>query len=806
MTLINRAAYNTDVDDYFVAIIIPEKEPMFLTTLRLIFRNLWKSKITSSVNIIGFAFSLAACFIIGLYILNEFSYDKFHKNYSNIFRVVNDENQRSQVDYTLKEDILKEIPEVTNACHLLPRKNKIQVEYQGNTLDINSSLSTDNSFFRIFSFPLIIGNQNEPFDNNNHSILISANVAGLLFDKGNPLGKLVKINDRDEYTICGVFKDFPVNSSISADIILNESYEINTRAERYSKDGKQEFQRTIFILVNNPDHTDLITGKINNLLTGKDLLLKKVRLQPLSDIYLFDNTTNWDFNKGNYSLILLFLGIAIITLILASINYINISIAQYNQRSKETGVRKTFGASRFKLIRSFLAESMVVTLISLILALFLTDTFLSLFNSLFNLQLQAASLISVQFLIIFIILIFVLGIINGIGPALIITSFNPVQIFQKRYLKLHGKNYIRNILTTIQFTASIALIICVLLIIKQLYFFKHKDLGFKDNNLLKITANNITKYEPLKDKLLQNPSILYATYSSGIPGEINHAESPGIDADFYTKGVPIIHSDASFVKTFQIGISEGRDFIESGNKNVCLISETASKAFGWEKEWQDKYFQRNNNYVGYKVLGIFKDFHFRSMYQEISPLVIEYNDNQKSFLTLRLSSQNLSETIDYINKTWKEIEPDVLLDFAFYDAWFDSMYKKEEHLAKMVSSFAILAIIISCLGVFGQAILNTINRTKEIGVRKINGAKINEVILLLNIAILKWVCIAFFIATPITWYLMNKWQHNFAYKTNLSWWIFILGGLGVSVMTLLTVSWQSWKAANINPVDCLKDE
>jgi putative ABC transport system permease protein len=741
-----------------------------------------------------------------LYILNEFSYDKFHKNYYNIFRVVNDENQRSQLDYTIKEEILKEIPEVTNSCHVLPRKSKIQLEYQNKIININSSVSADNNFFNIFSFPLEIGDKNEPFDKNIHSLLISEHVAGLLFDKGNRLGKRVKVNDRDEYTVCGVFEDFPGNSSIDADIILNETYEINTHTESYSKNGKKEFQRTIFISVNNPAQIDLITRKINNLLAGKDKLLKKVRLQPLSEIYLFDNTENWNFNKGNYSLIMLFLGIAIITLILASINYINLSIAQYNQRTKETGVRKTFGASRLKLIKSFLTESIVVTTISLLIALTLTDTFLPLFNSLFNLKLQASSLISVQYILVFLILIFMLGIINGIWPALIITSFNPVQIFQKRFLKLQGKDYLKNILTTVQFTASITLIICVLLIIKQLYFIKHKELGFRDNNLLKITAYNVTKYEPLKTRLLQNPSILDATYSSGIPGEINYSYNAGIDADFYTRGVPVIHGDASFIKTLKINISEGRDFLESENKNVCLISETALKAFGWGKEWPDKYFQKDNDSPGYKVVGVFKDFHFRSMYREIVPLVIEYSDMQKSFLTLRISDKNISETIDYINKTWKEFEPKISLDFAFYDTWFDSMYKKEEQLAKMVSSFAILAIIISCLGVFSQAILNTINRTKEIGIRKINGARITEVMAMLNLDILKWVFIAFLIATPISWYLMNKWHQNFAYKTNLSWWVFILGGLGVSVVTLLTVSWQSWKAANINPVDCLKDE
>ena len=264
-----------------------------------------------------------------------------------------------------------------------------------------------------------------------------------------------------------------------------------------------------------------------------------------------------------------------------------------------------------------------------------------------------------------------------------------------------------------------------------------------DNNLIKIASNNITKFEPLKAKLLQNPSILYATYSSGIPGEINYSNNPGNDADFYTKGVPIIHGDASFIKTLQIDISEGRDFLESENKNVCLISETASKAFRWGNDWSDKYFQKDNNNKGYKVVGVFRDIHFRSLYQEIEPLVIEYNDMQRSFLTLRISSQNISETMDYINETWKEVEPTVSMDFTFYDTWFNSMYKKEEQLAKMVSSFAILAIIISCLGVFSQAILDTINRTKEIGIRKINGAKITEVMTMLNLDILKWVVLGF---------------------------------------------------------------
>lgn len=778
---------------------------MFLTNLKIVFRNLWKSKITSTINILGFAFSLSICFIIGLYILNEFSYDKFHKNYNNIYRIVNVENQRSQVDYTIKDEVLRLIPEVDDYCHLLLRSHSI-LAYQNKTIDINNQLSCDNNFFNIFSFPLLLGDQNKPFDNDKKSLLISKHVAGILFENENPLGKIVKLRNREEYIVGGVFKDFPKNSSIYADIIKNESFEVDKHAEGYEKDGKREFQRTIFLTVNNPSDAEVVTRKANDLLKGKDKMLKTIWMQPFKDLYLFDNTQNWDFNKGNYSLIKLFIGIAFITLVLASINFINLSIAQYNQRTRETGIRKTFGAKRLSLIKLFLTESIIVTFISLILAILLTDTFLPLFNSLFNIQLQISSLMSIKYILILAILIFVLGIINGIWPALLITSFNPIQIFQKQFIKLGGRGYIKNILTTIQFTISIALIISVLFMIKQLSFIKHKDLGFKDSNLLKISTYYISKFEPVKNKLLQNPSILNATYSSGIPGEINYGFNPGMDADHYTHGVSVIHGDASFIRTFQINIIEGLDFFESENKKACLISETASKDLMWEKSWSGKHFQREENSNGYEVVGVFKDFHFRSMYQRIEPLVIEYDDMQKSFLTLRISNQNIPETMDYIKKTWNEIEPEVPIDFAFYDTWFDSMYNKEEQLAKMVTTFAILAIFISCLGIFSLTILSTINKTKEIGIRKINGAKAYEIMIMLNVNILKWIAVAFIIATPIAFYAMNRWLENFACKTILSWWIFALAGIGVSILTLLTVSWQSWKAANINPIICLKVE
>jgi len=779
---------------------------MFYTNLRVIFRSLWKSKTTSFVNILGFAFSLAVCITITLYILNEFSYDRFNKNFSNIFRIVNDENNRSQVDYSVKEDILEEIPDISGSCHILLRRGKTRVEYQNIGIDIGNLASTDNDFFRIFSFPLLIGNQDEPFDHDNNSILISEKVSRILFGKEDPVEKRVKLNNKDEYTVRGVFKNIPANSSIYADIFFNETYEINKRAEHYQKDGKEEYQRTVFLTLNSRTQISDVTEKIDNLLAGKDKLLKRIRLQPLKEIYMFDNTTNWDFNKGNYQLITLFIGIGFIILLLASLNYINLSVAQYNQRIKETGVRKTLGASRFRLIRNFLAESVIVTIISLILAFIITDALLPVFNSIFSIDLHLSSLISVKYIALFITGIVLLGLMNGIWPAIIISSFNPVQIFQKRYLKINGSHRFRPLLTTIQFSASITLIICVLFIVKQLSFIKHKDLGFRDDNLIKISAENITNFDPLRNRLLQNPSITDITFSSGVPGIINDGYEPGMDAEHYNHGVAVIRSDDSFVRTFQIEILSGRDFSKTDNSNVCLVNETACRDFGWGNEWSEKYFRKERDNPGYKVIGVLRDFNFRSLYQEIEPLVIEYNDIQKNILTLRISDRNLTGTLDYINKIWKEVEPDVSLDFAFYDKWFDSMYENEERLAKMVGSFALLAIIISCLGLFSQAVLSSVNRTKEIGIRKINGAEISEIIIMLNRDLSRWVSFAFLFAAPLSFYIMKRWYHNFAFKSGLSWWIFLSGGLIAATVALLAVSWQSWKAAKINPIDCLRDE
>ncbi|WP_346857297.1 FtsX-like permease family protein [uncultured Draconibacterium sp.] len=776
-----------------------------MTNIKLIFRSLVKDKTTFVINIVGFAFSLSICAIIAVYVLHESSYDKFHENYDKIYRVVNTDNNQAQVDYTIKDEILKEIPEVGKYCHVLLREGNSPIRFNQQIIDVQYNASVDNNFFEVFSFPLLFGNPKEPFDDKKNSLAISESISQKLFGIQNPIGEKVVLYNKDEYTVSAVFQDFPERSSIKADFIRNESYEVNTHSESHCENGKCEYKRNIFLTLDNKTDIDVVTEKVNAQLAKEDKFLKEVKLQPFKDIYLHNNTVNNDLKQGNLRLVKLLSAIALITLLLASINYINLSIAQHKKRIKEVGLRKTIGASQPMLIRSFLVESVVVTFISIIFACIITYFGLPFFRSTFNLHINLFELLKPIYFVYAGLFILVLGLINGFFPALIITSYNPPDLFQKRLLKVGDNFMLKNVLTTFQFAVSVVLIICVITIFKQLSFVKHADLGFKESYLLKLTTYRATNFDVLKKELLQSPYVLSAGYSSGIPGEINWGRSAGFDAKDYNRGVSVIGADEDVIKTFGFEILEGRDFFSSENEKACLVNETAMKKFGWGT-WQDKRFARGEKYNGLQVVGVIKDFHFGAMYDEIEPLVISYQDFQKSFLTVRLSGTNVAEAMDFIKNTWNEVEPNVPINYAFYDTWFDSMYKKEEQLAKMVSTFAILAIVISCLGIFGQAILNTSNRIKEIGIRKVNGAGSQEIVSLINREFLRWVLLSLFIAIPVGVIFTTRWLENFAYKTTLSWWIFALAGVLALAIALLTVSWQSWRAATRNPVEALRYE
>jgi putative ABC transport system permease protein len=530
--------------------------------------------------------------------------------------------------------------------------------------------------------------------------------------------------------------------------------------------------------------------------------VKDVGLISVKDMYLHDNTVSSDTKKGNPALLELITGIALIILILAIVNYINLAVAQRNRRNKETGIRKTIGAGRKDIILFYLTESVIVTLAAFAIALLFVEIFLPNFGRIVNSNLSVNPLTGFPINIILLLSVFSIGIISGLGPALLLSSFNPVRIFNRNTIISGRKSYLRNFLTVFQFTVSIALIFCIIVIQKQIDFVKHSDLGFDKEQLLRLNVPP-AKVPVLINKLKQYSNIKDVSASLGAPGKINWLLGAGIEG----KDQPIncIFADSTFIKTFKIQLLKGRELLPGDYGKACMINETAYKYFDW-KDLDNKKFN-NGREGGFEVIGVVKDFHFSSLHNIIEPAAIIFSsDYAPGIISLRIKTGAIQEAMNYIRKVWKEVLLDQNMEYQFYDEVFNEMYVKEERFAKAIGLFALLAISISCMGILGLTIFSSERRSKEIGIRKVHGATVSELIFLLNKDFLRWVVIASIIAFPIGWYAMNKWLQDFAYKTDVSWWVFVLSGLSALLIALFTVSWQTWRTARRNPIEVLRYE
>ena len=494
---------------------------------------------------------------------------------------------------------------------------------------------------------------------------------------------------------------------------------------------------------------------------------------------------------------------AIIVLILAIINYINIASASNKARFKEVCIRKTSGAQGKSIIVQFLSESYIACVISLAFGLILLVFFSSAFDNIFgkDFNLSYALKHSHIILILPIIILFVGG-ISGIIPAIAASFYNPIELVQqKSKLKKIGA---RGIFNTIQFIVAISLIICLMLIQKQLKYIKTKDFGFDKEYLLTLRLGDLDKHiSAIRDILYDNPNILQVCASEGRPFEISRSGSTTIrlDGQEYKSGyLKFLKTDWNFLKTFDIPITYGRDFKKS-DKNVCLINENFLKEMGFKSI--------DNLTIGkLKVIGVFKDIHYEKLHNDIGKLLVTYeaNNTEHDELNVRISSANIHETIEYMESVFKSFDPHFMFYYEFYDDFIDQLYEQEEKQAKTVKIFAFLAIFLSCLGLYGMVEFSCKQKIKEIGIRKVNGAKNLEILSMLNTGFVKWIVISFIFSCPIAWYVMRKWLENFAYKTEISWWIFGLSGIIVLVISFFTVSWQTFQTARRNPIESLRYE
>ncbi len=780
--------------------------------LKSAFRNIRSNKKFSVINITGFAFGISICLAIVLFLVKEYSYDKYHDNANQIVRLIDTKNNSSSIDYRVKDILLENYPELENACIVqrMPRPVSVKVGDKGFYLD--DIMSVDNNFFEIFTIPFVSGKSLKPFDNIN-SAVITESTAKILFGTENPLGKNLIIMSEIAVTITGVIKDFPGNSSISAGLLVNAEnrafkFDFSCTDSRDISTHRYPF-RMYFLLNKNINEESLI-AKINS---NPDLLKpynEKIGFLSLKDIYLHDKTNGSQTIRGNVGLLQLLTGIALIILTLAIINYINLTVAQQNKRSKETGVRKTVGAFRENLLYHFLSESVLVSFIAMILAILLVWLLLPFYSLVFNTTIDVNNLFLFPNYLILIISILFIGLISGIGPAIVLSGISPIKVLNGSIMPRKGKGYLRNSLTIFQFAISIILIFCVTIIQRQISYVKHKDPGFSEEQLLKldvpaIQRNDIQKAMLLLKELRKSPYVKSLSISSGVPGKIKMSMGTNIKNSDKNISISCLEVDTAFLKTFDIKIIKGRN-LKPGDfeKGVCMINKAAYKHFEWES-FENKRIN-NGRKGGYEIIGVVNDFHYNSLHKTIGPVCIMFTNTRPSAISVRIAENSISAGMDYIQKTWQEILPGYPLKYQFYDDWFDAMYRKEERFAKTIGLFAILAIIISCIGILGLAIFSSERRIKEIGIRKVNGAKVSEILTMLNKDFIKWVAIAYVIACPIAYYAMNKWLENFAYKTTLSWWIFALAGVLALGIALLTVSWQSWRAATRNPVEALRYE
>lgn len=773
--------------------------------LKLAVRNLLRNKVYSFLIIGGFAIGFAACILIGLFYQTETTVNNDFVNHKQIFRLYDVKKNRCNINWDLHPVLLTDYAAVENACPLdynISDELTIKDEQTNITAGFTHLLTTTEPFFSIFSVDLTESLSGKPFAGR-ESIAVSTRLAKSLFGTQNPLGRQVNIGNYFFGTVTSVFRELPVNSSFSADIILNSENE-KFRISSTTINGFRYNPTNHFVQLREGINPGNFINELNATDKIKALDIDSLSLQRLDDIYLSELTVKSRHAKGSPGLLKIFLAIALLILILSSINYVNYSVSMQYSKFRETGIKMAFGAGWRDLIRYIIVEVSIGILISLILALIITDTVLPYSEKLLGKELEVKFHDLVTVAPFFLLAVISVILINSFVPLYVLSRFSITTFLSGSGRKGNKKQIWKQVLLTFQLTVSVALITIVIIIYRQLGFVKNSDPGFNKELLLRINIPyKFQENYALRQELAKLSFVSGTTLSSGCPGMINHRMDITEGGNSFT--VNCIYVGDNYLNTMGIELIKGRDFLEGDIKKACLINEEALKQSGWENIEGKRYNILQEG--GLEVIGLIKDFKFASYFQNIEPLALVFDGlSNENVLSVKLRPGNIVQQIDQLSHVWKTLSPDEPFSFIFYDDFFQSFYEKEEKLASSVTFFALIAITLTCMGILGQIFMICLGKVKEIGIRKINGATISEILIMLNREFIFWFGISFIIACPVAWYIGNRWLMNFAYKASLAWWIFILAGLTSLIIILLTVSWQSWRAATRNPVEALRYE
>ncbi|MCE4562922.1 ABC transporter permease [Maribellus sp. CM-23] len=799
--------------------------------LKTIIRNLIRNKFYSVINIVGLAIGITACILIMLYVQSEFSYDKYNEKADRICRVnlsAGTNKESRNLPYSsapLRNVIQEEIPEVEEAVRVSQYWEPV-MQYKEKVFNETKWCFVDDNFFKVFSTSFIYGDSSTALMEPN-TVVLTETTARRYFGDENPVGQALHRKYNNDWTVTGVIKDFPENSHLKPDLLGS----IKSRPYNNGLDWDNNILYT-YVLVKEGAFRQNVDTKLESIVkkyvgpymkqnrgVSLDEMTEKGNqykyyTQPLTDIHFNRNVFAGPELSVNTSYLVIFSIIAIFILVIACINYMNMSTARSVNRAKEVGLKKSLGSNRNKLVFQFLSESLMVTLIALALALVLIQLLLPAFNHLVNKQLEfnyIGNFGAVSLLFVFGI---VISIIAGSYPAFYLASFNPATVITGIQSPGGSHGTFRNGLVVFQLTVTIILFSGTFFINKQLNFIQNKELGFNKENLVIIkNAHYLWTQKPsFMNELLEQPGILEVSNSVHIPGRSKSGNTFFHELPSEAKGLSQLWVDAAFLKAYEIKLLQGR-FFEKGNQanaKSIVLSESALKQLNIEDPIGKRLYKiRKSEETAFTIIGIIKDFHLNSLHQELGPLVLFDNEDALKaageYLSVRIAG-DIQQNLKEVEQAWNKYAGGQPLDYAFFDEDFGRLYAGDVQTKKIVSIFSVLAILIACLGLLALAAFVAEQRTKEIGVRKVNGARVVQILYLLNQNFIKRTLIAFVVAVPVAWYILNKWLENFAYKTNLSWWIFALAGLLALGIALLTVSWQSWRAATRNPVEALRYE
>ncbi len=807
---------------------------MFGNFFKIMLRNLRKYKAFSLINVMGLAIGMACCLLILMFVADELSYDRYNTQGERIYRF----NAHSTIGGTtrhfaaspaaLAPAVKESVPEVLAYARLF-QMGRAQFVYEGRNIDIPDFYAADEDFFNIFSHEFLAGDPAEALREPNKFVMTES-AANQIFGTSDALGKVITITQgpqKFDFTVTGVIRDVPKNSHFQFSILLSTStFRVppsgggqNRPPQRSFLDEFYAFGAHSYILVAENADIAALDRKVRELVEARwgDFLRQRgvgrwYELQNLFDIHLRSYYEGELGSPGNIQYVYLFGVVALFVLFIACFNFINLSTARSTLRAKEVGLRKVLGAERRQLVRQFLGESIFLSLVGMALGVLIVISVLPAFNAFTRKAFTAFELFSPPVLAGLGLIMLLTGLGAGIFPAFVLSSFDPVKTIRgKLGAGLKGRT-LRLGLVVVQFTIAVFMIVGIVVVIRQIEYLKTKDLGFNREMLVVVPAGG-PKNDALRNRILQNPNVRSVSFDLTIPGQFTPddtfvPEGRSGDDTIRTTSMTVGYG---FLDTYEIELLWGRNFspeFTTDTQEGLIINETTARELGWGadavgREMVD--FTADQS-VRYRIIGVVRDFHHKSLRMAINPTSLKLNPGFFQYVSVRISTANVSSTLEFLENSFKELLPRFEYRYFFIDDDFRQKYPNEEKVQNIYTYFGALAIFVACLGLFGLASFTIERRTKEIGIRKALGAGVRRIVLSLQSEFLRAVLLANLAAWPLAFFIMSRWLRTFAYRISIEWWFFVFGGALSLVIAFLTVSYQSVKSARANPVDALRYE